>query len=101
MSVPALHPVSGLVPVAIVSSGTAAPAARADGFTALLVRGLEGADAKVSKADALIEAFAKGEPIAVHQVTLALQEARIAVELATQVRARLLESYRELMSMQL
>jgi len=37
----------------------------------------------------------------VHQVTLALEQARLSVELAMQVRQRLVESYRELMNMQL
>jgi flagellar hook-basal body complex protein FliE len=37
----------------------------------------------------------------VHQVTYALEEARLSVELAMQVRAKLLDGFRELMNMQL
>ena len=71
------------------------------GFADLLINGLKATDAKVAKADALIEQFATGEAIPVHQVTMALEEARIAVDMATQVRSRLLETYRDFMSMQL
>jgi len=49
----------------------------------------------------MVKAFALDDSIPVHQVTFALEEARLAVELAMQVRTRLLESYRELMNMQL
>jgi flagellar hook-basal body complex protein FliE len=37
--------------------------------------------------------------VPLHQVTYALEEARLSVELAMQVRTRLVESYRELMNM--
>jgi flagellar hook-basal body complex protein FliE len=58
-------------------------------------------EAKVARADQLVKAFALNDSIPVHQVTYALEEARLSVELAMQVRARLLEGYRELMNMQL
>lgn len=69
-------------------------------FTQLLTSGLHTVDAKVAKADAMVQAFAEGQSIPVHQVTMALEEARIAVELATQIRTRLIETYREFMTMQ-
>lgn len=69
-------------------------------FTQLLTSGLHTVDTKVAKADAMVQAFAEGQAIPVHQVTMALEEARIAVELATQIRSRLIETYREFMTMQ-
>ena len=78
----------------------AAPAATAD-FGGLLMSGLRGVDAKVGTADALVRRFAVDDTVPVHQVTMALEEARLSVELAMQVRARLVEGYRELMNMQL
>lgn len=69
-------------------------------FTQLLTSGLQGVGTKVAKADAMVQAYAEGQSIPVHQVTLALEEARIAVELATQIRGRLIETYREFMTMQ-
>jgi flagellar hook-basal body complex protein FliE len=41
------------------------------------------------------------DSIAVHEVTFALEEARLSMELAMHVRERLVETYRELMNMQL
>lgn len=78
----------------------AAPAPAGTSFTDLLTAGLRQVDAKVGQADALVRAFAEGQAVPVHQVTLALEQARLAVELATQIRTRLIETYREFMTMQ-
>ena len=63
--------------------------------------GLRGVEAKVSNADALVQRFAVDDSVPVHQVTMALAEAKLSVELAMQVRSRLIEGYRELMNMPL
>jgi len=70
-------------------------------FASLLTQGLKSLETKVAHADEMAKAFALDDSIPVHQVTFAIEEARLAVELAMQVRARLLEDYRELMNMQL
>ncbi len=70
-------------------------------FGSLLVQGIAAVDAKVAQADALVAQFAIDDSIPVHQVTVALEEARLSVEFAMQVRARLVEGYKELMNMQL
>lgn len=89
----------GLLPNASLGLAQAAPATT-QSFTDLLASGLREVDAKVAKADAMVQAFAEGQTIPVHQVTLALEQARLAVDLATQVRTRLIETYREFMTMQ-
>ncbi len=100
-------------PITAVGSGAIAPAmlptaslvsALPDSnssFASLLTNGLAAADAKVAKADALIEAFALGEPIPTHQITIAMEQARIAVELSVQIRERVTETYRSFMNLQL
>ncbi|WP_109807749.1 flagellar hook-basal body complex protein FliE [Sphingosinithalassobacter portus] len=70
-------------------------------FGSILMQGLQSVDQKVASADGLARAFALDPSMPVHQVTTALAEARISVELAMQVRSRLVEGYRELMNMQL
>jgi flagellar hook-basal body complex protein FliE len=70
-------------------------------FGTLLADGMEHVEAKVAHANDLVRQFALDDSIPLHQVTYALEEARIAVELAMQIRTRLVESYRELMNMQL
>ena len=76
-------------------------AASGSGFGELLVKGLHSVDAKLNTADALVRRFAVDDTVPVHQVTMALEEARLSVELAMQVRGRLVEAYRDLMNMQL
>ena len=56
---------------------------------------------RVADADAMVRSFALDELIPLHQVTFALEEARLSIELMMQVRARLVESYQRMMEMQL
>lgn len=98
-----------ILPVAPASSGALpdlsnpaadAPHAPAGTFEEMIASGLREVDARLTRADALVQAYAEGETIPVHQVTLALEQARIAVELAIEVRARLVETYRDFVNMQ-
>lgn len=83
------------------ASALAQPSAIPPDFSALLSEGLATMDAKVAHADAMVSRFAIDDNIPVHQVTIALEEARLSVEFAMQVRQRFVEGYRELMNMQL
>lgn len=84
-------PIAAQAPVA--SSGP--------GFGDMVKTGLQQIDAKVAHAEDMARAFALDDSVPVHQVTMALEEARMSVELAMQVRQRLVDGYRELMNMQL
>ena len=77
------------------------PAAPNLNFGEMIASGLQDVENKIDHANQLVRAFAVDDSIPVHQVTIALEEARIAVELAMQVRTRLVEGYREIMNMQL
>lgn len=71
-------------------------------FSDYLRVGVANVDAKVAEADGLMRQFIlDGDSVPIHQVTLAMAEAQYAVDLAMQVRARLMEGYRDLMNMQL
>jgi flagellar hook-basal body complex protein FliE len=48
-----------------------------------------------------VESLALGEPVDVHQVMLALNEASNAVHLTLQIRGKVLEAYQELMRLPL
>ncbi|HLH80797.1 MAG TPA: flagellar hook-basal body complex protein FliE [Chthonomonas sp.] len=50
-------------------------------------------------ADDLTARFAAGEPLDVHQVMIASQEASVALDLAVQVRNRLLDAYQQIISL--
>lgn len=98
-----IEPVASVLAAAPASLplGPAVPAEPAGGFAQVLRSGIEAMDARLTNADALVRRFALGDDIPMHQVTYALEEARLSVELAMQVRGRLLDGYRELMGMQL
>lgn len=99
----AIPPLAGVTaaPLALQLGPVAPPPPPAQGFGALLLSGLHALDAKLDAADALVRRFAVDDSVPIHQVTMALEEARLSVELAMQVRARLVEGYRDLMNMQL
>ena len=98
----AIPPLAGVTaaPLALQLGPVATPPPT-QGFGALLLSGLHGLDAKLDQADALVRRFAVDDSVPIHQVTMALEEARLSVELAMQVRSRLVEGYRDLMNMQL
>ena len=62
---------------------------------------LQNAIGEVNKAQLhageLSSSFAAGEPVDVHQVMIAAQEASVALNLAIQVRNKLVDGYQELM----
>jgi flagellar hook-basal body complex protein FliE len=71
------------------------------GFSDILASGMRHVEGKLATANDLVRQFALDDSVPLHQVTYALEEARLSVELAMQVRSRLVESYRELMNMQI
>jgi flagellar hook-basal body complex protein FliE len=86
----------GAVGTAAANGGT--PAA---GFGEALGRGLEQVSALEHNADALIEDVATGGPTKIHEVMAATSQASLATDLLVQVRDRALESYHEVMRLQL
>lgn len=70
-------------------------------FSDMMNAGMRHVDAKIGNANELVKQFALDDSVPLHQVTYALEEARMTVELAMQVRGRLVESFREMMNMQL
>lgn len=93
-SLPALpHAASGII-------GTNAPG-RPASFAGMLLDGVDKVNSQLVQADAKVRAFALDDSVPVHEVTFALEQARMSVELMMQVRTRLLEGYQQLMNMQL
>jgi len=52
------------------------------------------------QAGGTVEAFLRGEPVDVHEVMAAVEEAGIALEMLIEVRNRLTEAYRTVINMQ-
>lgn len=70
-------------------------------FTDLVSDGLSSVNTKALHAESIVRAFALDDSIPVHQVTFALEQARLQMELVMQIRGRLVEAYQQLMNMQL
>lgn len=83
------------------NGNTATVTAEGNSFADLITDGLAQMNAKVAHADQMVTQFALDGSTPIHHVTIALEEARLAVELTMQVRQRVLEGYRELMNLQL
>ncbi|WP_251860490.1 flagellar hook-basal body complex protein FliE [Clostridium sp. Marseille-Q2269] len=70
-------------------------------FSDILKDKLDGVNVKQVKADNSTQAFIKGQETDIHNVMLNAEEAKMSMELAVQVRNKLVESYQELSRMQL
>jgi flagellar hook-basal body complex protein FliE len=83
----------------LLPAGLAREAAGAD-FGAWLARSLDGVQGQLAQADRSLQSLATGEAQNLHQVMISLEEARMGMQLLVQVRNRLLESYQEILRMQ-
>ncbi len=71
-------------------------------FADMLSNGVDAVNNKVLEADRLVRAFTLDDSaVPVHQVTYALEQARLSLDLMMQVRSRLIDGYQQLMNMQL
>lgn len=75
-------------------------AAKQPDFTAMLNSGINQLDQSIAGAEKSMNAFAVGEPIATHDLMLAMEKARFSMQVAVEVRNRLVEAYAELTRMQ-
>ena len=80
-----------------VAPGSVAPAA---GFGQLVSQGLEQVNASLLDSQVDMQRLAAGDVGNLHQVMLKLEESRLSFQLMLQVRNRLLESYQDVMRMQ-
>lgn len=94
-------PISAPLQLSLDAVASPRPDASSLPFADILSEGLRNVDSKIGTADALVRSFALGDDVPIHQVTMALEEARLAVEIAMQVRGRLVETYRDFMQMQI
>lgn len=99
MSIEAIASIASQV-VAAPSSAPASPAPTLD-FGALVDGGLSQVDQGLHAADQSLRTLAAGQDIAVHDVMISMESARMNLMLMVEVRNRLVEAYQELMRMQL
>lgn len=70
-------------------------------FLDTLKQKLDEVNEKQVEADNTTESFIKGEDTDIHQVMLSTEEAKMSLELAVQVRNKLLDAYQEINRMQI
>lgn len=70
-------------------------------FMAMLDTGLSRVDESLRSADSQLRGLAAGQDIAIHDVMISMEKARIDLMLVSEVRNRLVEAYQELTRMQL
>ncbi|PEQ14305.1 flagellar hook-basal body complex protein FliE [Novosphingobium sp. PC22D] len=81
------------------AAGAVSPQNPAQGFADTLENALQGVNSVQAKAEAIGDAYQKGEVTDVAKVMLARQEAGIAFEATLQVRNKLLNAYQDIMRM--
>ena len=79
--------------------GQAQPAVGKD-FGAQLAAAIDGVNDMQVHRDGLVEQMVRGEQIEVHEVMTAAEEAQLSFNLMLEIRNKLLESYQEIMRMQ-
>lgn len=102
------HVLAALAPVesaasmqGLMSLGTGPmPDKPATGFAQMIERSIGDLNAQLVDAERALQSLAAGDSSNLHTVMLRLEEARLAMQVASQVKTRILEAYQEVMRMQ-
>ena len=97
----ALAAISNATPASPVDTATQTPAAvSGPGFLDAIGRGMDAVQTDSQHASAALTALATDPTVATHDVILAMEQARLSLQLAAEVRQRLVDAYKEITSMQ-
>jgi flagellar hook-basal body complex protein FliE len=77
-----------------------APSAAAPGFANWVTHEVNNLNAQLVTAEQGIQKLATGNAANLHEVMLQLEQARLAMQVASQVRSKVLEAYQDVMRMQ-
>ncbi|CCO09161.1 flagellar hook-basal body complex protein FliE [Desulforamulus hydrothermalis] len=72
-----------------------------ESFAGVLNKAVDKLNQAELKADEAVQKFLVGEIQDLHQVTIAMQEAKLTMQLAVEVRNKIVEAYQEISRMQL
>jgi flagellar hook-basal body complex protein FliE len=89
--------VSGTGAMPGVAQGASAP----DTFANLIRNQISDLNSSVGAAETAMQALASGKPVELHEVMVSMERARLSVQTFVQVRNKLVESYQDLMRMQM
>jgi flagellar hook-basal body complex protein FliE len=96
---PGLQTLQPALPLKPASESSAAQPA-GETFSNILGRMVEEVNARQGAANDAVAALQSGQSVSLHQAVIAMEEANISFQLMVEVRNKLLESYQELMRMQ-
>jgi flagellar hook-basal body complex protein FliE len=80
-------------------AGAAAPAQKGPSFIESMRSAVDSVNQQQNAAKELQTAYARGEDVSLTDVVISMQKSSVAFEATVQVRNKILESYREIMSM--
>jgi flagellar hook-basal body complex protein FliE len=101
MSVDAIAALNGAPIVAPATSLPSANRTEAPDFSRWMTQEIQSLNGKIAGAEESLANLATGETANLHGVMIELENARLAFQLALQVRNKLLEGYHDLMRMQI
>jgi flagellar hook-basal body complex protein FliE len=90
-----LAPAAAALPTATPDTGAIGS------FANLIESQISGVNGSVGAAETAMQDLAAGKPVELHDVMISLERARLSVQTFVQVRNKLIESYQDLMRMQL
>ena len=100
MSTMAIEAISALQAPTIQAASQAAPGAAAPGFANWVEQEVSNLNTQLVTAEQGVHKLATGTAENLHEVMLQLEQARLAMQVASQVRSRVLEAYQDVMRMQ-
>ncbi|GAB6158029.1 flagellar hook-basal body complex protein FliE [Desulfotomaculum varum] len=89
------------IPVQVPDMLTKETYADKESFAGVLNKAIDKLNQAELKADETAQKFLVGEIQDLHQVTIAMQEAKLTMQLAVEVRNKIVEAYQEISRMQL
>src|ERR1700722_16407516 len=93
-------PAAELQEVAETTPVAAPSGASSSSFTDMLGKAVQEVNGKQSAANDAINGLLSGQNVSLHQAMISMQEANVSFQLMVEVRNKLLDSYQELMKMQ-
>lgn len=85
---------------AVIGTGSYKKQEKQEGFVDILGKAIHRVDQDIKEADRAAEAFASGANGNIHEVMIVAEKAELSFRLASAVRNKLIEAYREIMRMQ-
>ena len=100
MSVAAIETIGAAAPSIATTSSLSATAPHGTGFADWVGRELSNLNAELATAEQGVQQLAAGTASNLHDVMLQLEQARLAMQVMSQVRSKVLDAYQEVMRMQ-